>query len=247
MLKNLFKNRVARLRSVEPVINPVAPEPEVPVAVEAPAVPEEKPEEKQVVFNLDTLYKGHYNVTYRGITYIRCPFDYVLYQMLISEVQPDLIIEIGTNAGGGALYMADLLELNGKGIVHTIDINDSINELAANHKRIKYFTDGWENYDLSLAEGYEKVMVIDDGAHQYRQVLPAFARFSPLVTLGSYYIVEDGIIDELGMSELFEGGPLRAINEFLQDRDDFVIDRRWCDFFGRNATFNVNGYLKRVK
>lgn len=245
MLKNLFKNRDARLKQVEPVAAPVVSE--VKPVPEVTAVTEEKPEEKEVFFNLDTIYKSHYNITYRGITYIRCPFDYVLYQMLITEVKPDLIIEIGTNHGGGALYMADLLELNGKGIVHTIDINESINVLAANHKRIKYFTEGWENYDLSLADGYETVMVIDDGAHQYRQVLAAFAKFSPVVTLNSYYIVEDGIIDELGMTDIFEGGPLRAINEFLPGRDDFIIDRRYCDFFGKNATFNVDGYLKRVK
>ena len=42
--------------------------------------------------------------------------------MIICEVKPDLVIEIGTNIGGGALYIADLLDSLGKGIVHTIDI-----------------------------------------------------------------------------------------------------------------------------
>jgi hypothetical protein len=26
---------------------------------------------------------------------------------------------------------------------------------------------------------------------------------------------------------------------------EFFVDRKWCDMFGKNATFNVNGYLKK--
>ena len=61
-----------------------------------------------VNFNLNTICDGHHKVTYRGVKAIRCPFDYVLYQMVISKVKPDLIIEVGTNAGGGSLYLRKL-------------------------------------------------------------------------------------------------------------------------------------------
>jgi cephalosporin hydroxylase len=60
-------------------------------------------------------------------------------------------------------------------------------------------------------------------------------------------IVEDGIVSELGVAHSFNGGPLRAIREFLKSTSDFVVDRHWCDFYGRNATWNVNGYLKRIR
>jgi len=72
-------------------------------------------------------------------------------------------------------------------------------------------------------------------------------KFAPLVTLGSYLIVEDGIVDELGMAREFRGGPLKAIKEFLTANTDFEIERSWCDFFGQNVTFNVNGYLRKMK
>lgn len=26
----------------------------------------------------------------------------------------------------------------------------------------------------------------------------------------------------------------------------FVIERRWCDLFGKNVTFNPDGYLKKL-
>jgi cephalosporin hydroxylase len=59
--------------------------------------------------------------------------------------------------------------------------------------------------------------------------------------------VEDGIINELGMEKLYNGGPLKAIREFLKTDDRFEVDIKWRDMFGKNATFNVNGYLKRIK
>lgn len=197
-------------------------------------------------FNVRSIYEGHQNITYKGVQAIRCPFDYVLYQMIISEIKPDLIIEIGTHKGGGALYLADLLTILGTGVVHSIDIKEDYDKSLLNHSRIKVFTKGWEDYDLREAEGFSKILVIEDGAHTYEHSIGAMKKFAPLVSLGSYLIVEDGILDELGMKEKYNGGPVRAIHEFLKDNQKFEIDRKWCDFFGKNATFNVDGYLKRV-
>jgi cephalosporin hydroxylase len=198
-----------------------------------------------VTFNASSIARGHHLVTYRGVKSIRCPFDYVIYQMILSELRPDLVIEIGTNIGGGALYLADLMELLGHGMVHTIDVVRQSNELLWRHPRIKLFTQGWENYDITEAKQFTTVLVIEDGSHFYKDTLGALRQFAPAVTPGSYMIVEDGILNELGMEQDYGGGPLKAIREYLAETSDFVVDRRWCDLFGHNATFNVNGYLKK--
>ena len=99
-----------------------------------------------VVIGLEGIDKGHHKIKYRGVNCIKSPFDYVLYQMIISQIKPDLIIEIGANEGGSALYMADLLALNGKGIVHTSDIHDRVDQRVKMHPRIEYFLDAWEAY-----------------------------------------------------------------------------------------------------
>ena len=203
--------------------------------------------DEAVKFNVNSVYKGHFGVTYRGVMCIRCPFDYVMYQMIISEQKPDLIVEIGTNIGGGALYIADLMENIGHGIVHTIDIKDQSNALLKTHPRIKLFTNGWQNYDTKEATGLKKILVIDDASHTYEDVLETLNKFAPLVSLGSYFIVEDGIVTTLGRDKALDGGPLRASREFLQSNTEFEIDRKYCDMFGKNATFNPNGYLKRIK
>jgi cephalosporin hydroxylase len=203
---------------------------------------------EKVKFNLNSIFEGHFKVKYKGISCIRCPFDYVIYQMIISEVLPDLIIEIGTHNGGSALYMADLMTSCGiKGEVHTIDIKAIADSKILNDERIKVFTNGWENYDINLGNGFNKILVIEDAAHTYECTKGVIQKFASLVSLGSYLIVEDGIVDKLGFRPEFKGGPLKAIKEFLPSHPEFFVDRKWCDLFGNNATFNVNGYLKRIQ
>jgi cephalosporin hydroxylase len=202
---------------------------------------------KNKSFSLKDIDAGHHKVTYRGVKTVKCPFDYVIYQMLLCKIKPDLVIEIGTHRGGSSLYLADLLELNQHGIVHTIDLpGNEVDPLVTAHPRISVFSNGYMGYETSELKRYDKIMIIEDGSHQYEDTLATLRRFAPYVTPGSYFIVEDGIVNELGMSRSFNGGPQRAIKEFLLENDQFTIDREYCDLFGKNATFNVNGYLKRI-
>src|ERR1700704_6281566 len=67
---------------------------------------------------------------------IKCPLDLWIYQEIIAEAQPDLIIESGTFMGGSALFMAHMLDAIGKGEVITIDTWDDITRPT--HPRIKY-------------------------------------------------------------------------------------------------------------
>jgi cephalosporin hydroxylase len=203
--------------------------------------------------SLRSIYLGQFKTTYRGVPAWRCPFDYVVYQMVLSEVRPDLIIEIGTNEGGGAYYLADLLTLTGDGLVHTIDIRNTVHPDVQKHPRIKFYSSGWDGYDLEReTAGFRNILIIDDGSHTYEHVLGALEKFSPKVTPDSYFIVEDGIITDLADQRIedpakFNGGPLRAIKEFTDANPSFAIEQRWSNMFGKNSTFNVNGYLKRVR
>lgn len=206
-----------------------------------------KPSE-ETNFNLKTIEIGHHNFEYNGLKSLKCPFDYLNYQMIIDEVKPDLIIEIGTHFGGNSLYLADLLQLRNRGVLHTIDVNEygDLSKLDS-HPRIKRFLGGYENYDTNQIMEFENVLIIDDGSHQYRDVLNSLNKFNKFVTINSYFIVEDGVLSELGYKESYEGGPLRAIEEFLKENKKFIIDEKWINFFGKNATFNPKGYLKKIR
>lgn len=200
----------------------------------------------KVSYPLRSVYNGHHQVTYRGIACQKCPFDYVLYQMIINEVKPDLIIEIGTNQGGSTLYLADLLQIYGEGVIHSIDISDNCPDLVKNHSRIKLFHKGWDDYDFSLAKDFNSILVIEDSSHHYQNTLEAIQKFKDLVSLNSYLIVEDGIVNNMGWSKSYGGGPVKAINEFLATNKNFKLDIYWENFFGKSATFNTKGFLKKV-
>jgi cephalosporin hydroxylase len=164
---------------------------------------------------------------------------------LIHRVRPDLILEIGTNNGGGALYMADILDNIGWGDVHTVDVVDMVTStLVKDHPRIKRFLGGYQEYTLPEEFVGKTVIVIDDGSHIYEDVIACLEKFKDAVSVNSYFIVEDGVIDELGYPG-YNGGPLRAIDEFLHNNENFFIDRGYCNFYGYNATFNPNGYLRK--
>lgn len=206
------------------------------------------PKDEKVCIDLQGVYQGHYKVTYKGVTATRCPFDYVIYQMIIGEIRPDLIIEIGSYAGGGAMYLADLLKIYDiDGRVHAIDINDRALKNIGEYPGITFFTQGVENYDPVQTQGFRKILVIEDAAHTYACTKMAMDKFADIVSVGSYLIIEDGIVNALGMEKDFSGGPLKAIREFLPAHPQYIPDRKWCDMFGKNATFNVNGYLKRIQ
>lgn len=207
----------------------------------------------KIEFNLLTIHQGHLGITYKGVPALKCPFDYVLYQMLFSQVRPDLIIEVGSFAGGGALYYADLMRNLGiDGEVHSIDIEDRFPDVVKKDPLIKLFLDGWQNYPLEITQRFKKVLVIEDSAHTAQNTLDVVTHFCDVVSDDSYLIVEDGIVTALTQlgrysPQDFQGGPEAAISHFLMDRaDEFAIDRRYCDFFGVNATWNTNGYLRRI-
>ena len=51
---------------------------------------------EKVKFGVKSICDGHHNVLYRGVKAIRSPFDYVIYQMIVAELQPDLASRAGT-------------------------------------------------------------------------------------------------------------------------------------------------------
>ena len=167
--------------------------------------------------------------------------------MIINEIKPDLILEIGTFKGASALYFADLFDIIGKGEVHTINIVDQVEfDIVNNHNRIKLFLSGFEGYDTNNLKNFNTILIIDDGSHKSEDVINAFNKFKDFVGVNSYYIIEDGVLSELGYDEDYNGGPLKVIDQILKENNNYIIDHKWCDFYGKNTTFNPNGYLKRI-
>src|ERR1051325_5744167 len=155
---------------------------------------------------------------------LKCPLDLWIYQEIIAEIRPDLIIETGTHMGGSALFMASMLDIIGKGKVITIDIVDNVERLS--HPRVKYVTGSSADpelvHPLLTTHPAETRLVILDSDHSKNHVLAELNLFAPYVSVGSYLIVEDTNINGHPTYPAFGAGPFEAVEEFLRDRKSVV-------------------------
>ena len=180
-----------------------------------------------------------------GVKILKNPFDLWIFQEIIFDIKPNIIIECGTKYGGSALYFASLCDLIGKGKVLTIDIEDYKNK--PQHGRIKYFIGSSVSEDAFLQVKKEikendTVLVVLDSYHIKEHVLKELKLYGSLVTKGSYIIVEDTHLNGHPIDPLFGPGPMEAVIEFLKENQDFKIDKTKEKLY---MTWNPNGYLKR--
>lgn len=181
--------------------------------------------------------------TYFGIPTYKCPLDAWVYQQILFDYKPDVILEIGSKFGGSALMMAHWLDIIGKGRIVSVDICDKIYPLARQHPRCTFLTGA--ALDVlpqvsKLIKLREKVIVIEDSSHEEEHTLACLRMYSSFVKKGGYFIVEDTIAQH-GLPRNYS--PYPAIQTFLQENNDFVVDRECEQYL---VTWNPSGYLKRI-
>jgi len=190
----------------------------------------------------------HHQCYWMGVRAFKNPFDAWIYQEILHEVQPDVVIEIGSNEGGSTLFLAHLLDLIGKGRVVSVDIDRS--RFHVSHERIVTVTgDSSAEPTLvqvaQLCEG-KRGLVIHDANHNKEPVLRDLRAYERFVSIGSYLIVEDGILDLFRPGDglgWFAEGPLVAIEQFLQETPNFEVDASRERYL---MTYNPKGFLRRV-
>jgi cephalosporin hydroxylase len=206
--------------------------------------------EKVVIAAFHIVY--HHRQTFNDTHWLgtevqKTPLDLWVYQELIHELRPDLIVETGTYKGGSALFMASICDLENNGQVATVDTEEYPGR--PQHSRIRYLrgsstSSGIIEQFKALASGQRTVLVALDSDHAKQHVLNELRLYSGLVTKGSYLIVEDTHFNGHPILPHFGPGPREAVEEFLKENRDFVADR------GREKyllTFNAGGYLRRVR
>jgi len=184
--------------------------------------------------------------TWLGSQALKNPLDLWVYQEIMAETRPDVVVETGTYRGGSAHFLASVCDLLGAGEVVSIDI-EPLREDYPQHPRITYLA-GRSSTDAGvLSEIRERVdgrrtLIVLDSDHSQRHVEAELEAYAPLVPVGCYLIVEDSNIGQIREDLL--PGPLEAVETFLAGRSDFEIDREREKFL---LTFNPSGYLKRVR
>jgi cephalosporin hydroxylase len=169
-----------------------------------------------------------------------------MYQELLFEHRPEVVIEAGTATGGSALYFASVLDLiGGGGQVITIDVDDQFDRPA--HERITYLHGSSVSEEI-LAQINELVagraaMVFLDSDHTRDHVLAELRAYRSFVPVGGYLVVEDTNLNGRPVTPDFGPGPGEAVDAFLDEDASFERDERCEKFY---LTFNPGGYLRRI-
>ena len=204
-----------------------------------------------------------YNFSWMGRPIIQYPQDMIAMQEIIWKLQPDLIIETGIAHGGSLIYYASILELIGKGEVLGIDIDiREYNKVAIEShpmfKRIKMIQGS--SIDEAIvaqvkehAEGKKTILVVLDSNHTHEHVLAELEMYAPFVSINSYMVVYDTIVEKLpenylpGLERPWGVGdnPHTAATTFLATNKNFEIDKA----VDNKLLISVapDGYLKRIK
>lgn len=173
----------------------------------------------------------------------KCPMDLWVYQEIIWETKPDLIIETGTGGGGSAMFFAHILDQIGEGHIKTFD-TQVYPALRVQHRRISYHALDSLSGDAALeawfgADQYRRIMIVLDSLHTYGHVKRELELYAPLVSVGCYLVVED---TGMGGSAAVDWCS-RAAAEFVSANPNFVVDKSREKHL---LTSNKDGWLKRV-
>jgi cephalosporin hydroxylase len=209
--------------------------------------------------------KYAYSFSWLGVPIIQLPEDMVRYQEAVARIQPDVIIETGVAHGGSAIFSASLCRLLKKGRVLAIDIEirKHNRERIESHPMadlITLFEGSSTAPEIVKAVGAQirpsdTVLIVLDSNHSYDHVMQELEAYAPMVSVGSYIVSTDGIMEDL--EDVPRGGkgwrkdnPAEAARDFVKKHPNFVIEQPTWPFnestLSRNITHWPDAWIRRV-
>ncbi len=221
---------------------------------------------RQEFFENLNKVKYAYNFFWLGIPIIQVPQDLQAMQEIIWQVKPNLIIETGIAWGGPIIFSASMLTLleecdkikDGKVIGIDIDIRPHNKKAILAHplsKKIIMLQGSSTNekivQEVTKIARKKRVLIRLDSNHTHNHVLAELLAYAPLVSVGSYCIVDDTGIEDLSAGIISDrpwgkgNNPKTAVWEFLRENKNFKIDKTIESKL--ILTGSPDGFLKRIK
>jgi cephalosporin hydroxylase len=204
----------------------------------------------------------HTNDSYMGVPLSKFPEDLRVYEHLIWQSQSNVVIELGAQHGGGALWFRDRLETlsryleMGPPLVISVDIE--IDAAISGTRRADPDLDsiqfiGADVRDESLPDRVaalipegSRCLVVEDSAHEYDTTMAALVGFARFVPPGGFFVVEDGCVDieAMRLRPTWPRGVLPAVDEWLMTSAGAEFSmRRDLEIYG--ITCHPRGFLQR--
>jgi cephalosporin hydroxylase len=171
---------------------------------------------------------------WRGLPLLKNAFDFATYPMLLGELRPMSIFEVGSGLGASAIWFADTL--TALGISARVDSVDLV-EVQIEHPNVTFHQGDCSNpeqlFDLDvLRSAPHPWLVVEDAHHNVEAVLEHFHKF---LVPGDYLVVEDSDVKREALRKFVGAHP-----------SNYLVDTRFTDFFGRNATCAADSIFARV-
>lgn len=185
---------------------------------------------------------------YEGVPLMKSPLDLWVYQEIIWDLRPTLIVETGTAWGGSALYFARQLDRVGEGHVVTIDLDAPA--APPSHTRVSYVT-GLSSIASKVVDAvhevaatHPRVMVVLDSDHGQAHVLDELDAYADVVTPGQFLVVEDTNINGRPVEVDWKGGPGPgpAVDAWLPRHPEFAEPA-----MARRYLMTFNTWLRRME
>jgi cephalosporin hydroxylase len=229
-------------------------------------------------FMIDSVQERYsFNFECLGRPIIQYPQDIIAMQELIWRIQPDLIIETGIAHGGTLIMNASMLALldycdavknsqvldlvNPRRKVIGVDIDIRAHNRVAIEahpmaSRIEMIQGSSIEPEIvaqvhQRAQGNANILLCLDSNHTHDHVLAELQAYGSLVTLGSYCVVFDTVIEDLPADMHSDkpwgpgNSPKTAVHEYLKSHPEFEIDRK----IDNKLVISVapDGYLKKIR
>jgi cephalosporin hydroxylase len=171
---------------------------------------------------------------WKGKPLFKTVFDYAILPMLLWELKPATVFEIGSGAGASAIWMADTVKgFGGEAKIYSVDINAVTDEYESVQFVVGDCNSPASLFELALLRSAPRPWLVLEDAHV--NVHDVLAHMDGFLAQGDYLFVEDSRIKT------------RELGAFLAQRDErYRVDTRYTDFFGRNATCAANSIFVRT-
>ncbi|MEO8765632.1 MAG: CmcI family methyltransferase [Ginsengibacter sp.] len=207
-----------------------------------------------------------YSFAWMGRPIIQLPEDLIRIQEVIFNLQPDLIIETGVAHGGSLVFYATLCKAIGKGRIIGIDIEIRPHNRKAieEHFLSSYITliEGSSidpiivsNVQQKVKSG-EKVLILLDSNHTYTHVLEELRAYSKMVSLDSYIVATDGIMEYVvgaprTKPDWLTNNPKKAAEQFVKENKNFLIQEPVLPFnegsISERVTYWPCAFIKKIR
>lgn len=175
--------------------------------------------------------------------------DIARYERIIGRLEPAVIVETGLLHGASHCWFAKRAPL-----VVTVEINPDEIALFTDRPANGVVIEGDSTDPATVAQVEAlveggPVLVVLDSDHGTDTVYGEMCAYGPLVTPGSYMVVEDGVLAHVPpgpflVGNWFDGHPGLAIERYLADHDGWVNDDDLEGLYP--TTQHPGGWLRRA-